>query len=519
MPRCVVAVLACCVIASADSSILADQRTPPYKAYVSADDVYVRSGPGRNYYPSGKLKTGDQVDVYRHDPGGWYAIKPIEGSFAWVSARFLKVGEDGLAEVTGDRVAARVGSRFSDVRDVIQVRLSRGETVKVLGQKEFKSTSNSGIWYKISPPSGEFRWIHGKYVDPDYMTSGVRTSRTGGSPLLGQADTDPIPDEPRLLSTLTEEPAPSIAISSSPTVGESNASQEAPVAAVKLPAEPTDTALANTTERLPDDGGVPDDKQSPADESQVKTAQHWSPTATSLAAEVVQAVPHAEVQQDGTAQADFQAPLTHRSQLIPELNSPVDEVVNEVAARTFREELSELELELSIMLAEEPTVWNFDETRLGVKSLLANAETALQRGRARALAGKIDQATDIKRRYDSVSDVLVKTERHNRQLSQLSNSRADARVKLAGRTSESVQGRYDGAGRLARVVTPKVGSPAYALLGEDGVVSCYVTPAPGVNLHYYLGRRIGITGIRGLLADRDVRHVTAKHIVEMSKTR
>ena len=508
MPRCVVTVVVCLLIANV---VLADQRTPPYKAYVSADDVYVRSGPGKNYYPSGKLQTGDKVEVYRHDPGGWYAIRPTEGSFAWVSARYLKLGEDGLAEVTGDRVAARVGSRFSDIRDVIQVRLNRGEAVEVLGQKEFKSASNSGIWYKIAPPSGEFRWVHGKYVDPDYLTSGVRTSRAGGSPLLGEVNTDAIPDEPRLLSTLTatEEPSPAGAISSSPKAGESDASEEESDVAAKRPSDPTDRVLATIEDESPDD------------ESEVRTAYHWSPTATSSPAEVVQAMPDAQIPQAPTDQAEVQASLTHRSELIPELNSPdsdEDEVEN-ATPKSFRDELNELEMELSIMLAEEPTVWNFDETRLGVQSLLANAETALERGRARALAGKIEQATDIKRRHDAVSDVVIKTERHNRQLAQLSSSRADARAKLAGETLDNTNGRYDGLGRLARVVTPKVGSPTYALLGEDGTVTCYVTPAPGVNLHYYLGRRIGITGIRGLLADRDVRHVTAKHVVEISKMR
>ena len=58
----------------------------PYKAYVTAAEVYVRSGPGRTFYPTDKLHTGDQVEVYRHDPGGWCAIRPPEGSFSWVSA-------------------------------------------------------------------------------------------------------------------------------------------------------------------------------------------------------------------------------------------------------------------------------------------------------------------------------------------------------------------------------------------------------------------------------------------------
>ena len=64
------------------------QQTFPYKAYIAANDSYVRSGPGESYYPTGKLNAGAQVEVYRHDPGGWYAIRPPEGSFSWIGARY-----------------------------------------------------------------------------------------------------------------------------------------------------------------------------------------------------------------------------------------------------------------------------------------------------------------------------------------------------------------------------------------------------------------------------------------------
>ncbi len=134
----------------------------PYTAYVNSDDVYVRSGPGRNYYPTEKLKKGDPVEVYRHDPGSWLAIRPTSASFAWVSQRHLDPTGDGLATVNSDRVVARVGSTFSEVRDVIQVRLERGEKVELL-----EAPRHDSPWCKIAPPAGEFRWVFSKYVDRD----------------------------------------------------------------------------------------------------------------------------------------------------------------------------------------------------------------------------------------------------------------------------------------------------------------------------------------------------------------
>ena len=384
-----------------------------------------------------------------------------------------------------------------------------GEIVEILGQKEFKSASNSGIWYKIAPPSGEFRWVHGKYVDPDYLTSGVRTSRAGQSPLLGQVETDKSEDEPRLLRTLTDAEQPSAAdvVPSPGGAEEPDMPAEEPSVAFREPSSSKEPTFATSEDEAPDP------------ESVVKTADHWSPTVTGSPAEVVRATPVSATRRDRPDGAEVEASLTHRSKLIPELNTAEDGGAGDGVKKNFRAELNELEMELSIMLAEEPTVWNFDETRLGVQSLLANAETALERGKARGLASKIEQAMDIKQRYDAVGDVIARTDRHNRQLAQLSNSRAQSRAKLVGQTRAETRGRFDGVGRLARVVTPKVGSPTYALIGEKGDVTCYVTPAPGVNLHYYLGRQIGITGIRGILADRNVQHVTAKHVVEMSKIR
>ena len=70
-----IALLACIVAVGAMNAWSAESAFP-YKAYVTADDVYVRSGPGENYYPTDQLKAGTEVEVYRHDPGGWYAIRP-----------------------------------------------------------------------------------------------------------------------------------------------------------------------------------------------------------------------------------------------------------------------------------------------------------------------------------------------------------------------------------------------------------------------------------------------------------
>ena len=158
------------------------EQTFPYKAFIATEEVYVRSGPGQNYYPTDKLAKGQEVEVYRHDPGGWCAIRPPEGSFSWVSSQHAKIEEGKLAVIADSNVSARVGSKFSDIRDSVQVRLKKGEVVEVLDSKKVGSgNSPSQTWYKISPPAGEFRWVSLKYLEPAYVHDGLRNrhSRDG----------------------------------------------------------------------------------------------------------------------------------------------------------------------------------------------------------------------------------------------------------------------------------------------------------------------------------------------------
>jgi uncharacterized protein YgiM (DUF1202 family) len=336
----------------------------PYSAYVVADDVYVRSGPGLGYYPTDKISRGQAVEVYRHDPGGWCAIRPLEGSFTWVSGRFLRPTEDGLAVVTEDDVSARVGSRLSDARDVIHVRLRKGEVVEIL---EAPNETDGGRWYKIAPPSGEFRWIAAKYLSRDC-----------------QCD-------------------------------------EAP------PREPSKACPAG------------------------------------------------------------RRPLTPKE---------------------FQEELERIELELSTMLIEDPTHWSFDELKERTAILHDGAQTAVEQGRAQLLAKRIARFEDIKQRQEAVLAMRGQSGR-GRNWGRLPGGAEPEKEIL------QADPRFDGVGRLAQVVSPKLGAPRYALLGDAGEVLCYVSPAPGVNLQHYLGRRIGVVGTRGQVPEQNAALVTARHVAPL----
>ena len=94
----------------------------PYSAFVATDEASVRSGPSESFYPVLTLRHGDAVEVWRHDPAGWCAIRPPEGSFSWIAAEFIEQTGERTGVVRGNQVNARVGTHFSDLRDAVQVK-------------------------------------------------------------------------------------------------------------------------------------------------------------------------------------------------------------------------------------------------------------------------------------------------------------------------------------------------------------------------------------------------------------
>ena len=75
------------------------QPASPYGADVTADDVYVRSGPGSNYYPTTKLHAGDRVLVVG-EQFGWLKIAPPPGSFSYVDMTLVeKTGASGAKDM------------------------------------------------------------------------------------------------------------------------------------------------------------------------------------------------------------------------------------------------------------------------------------------------------------------------------------------------------------------------------------------------------------------------------------
>lgn len=138
------------------------QPTTPYQATIKNSSTVVHAGPSRKMYATEVLDRGSTVEVYRHDPEGWCAIRPPAGSFSLVRLADVEIDSDqSLGIVRRDGVIAWVGTRIQRQGKAIwQIKLSEGERVEVLDTESADSGSNAETWVLIAPPAGEFRWVH-----------------------------------------------------------------------------------------------------------------------------------------------------------------------------------------------------------------------------------------------------------------------------------------------------------------------------------------------------------------------
>jgi hypothetical protein len=142
------------------SSQAVDTSSFPYTAEITGDDVYIRSGPGTNFYHCGKLKTGDKVKVVDKQ-FSWSRIVPPAGSFSWISMQYVRItpGDPSVGTVTGDNVRVYAGSDYVKplYSTTLQGKLSKGEKVKLLGEQ-------MDDYYKIAPPPFAYLWVSTQFT-------------------------------------------------------------------------------------------------------------------------------------------------------------------------------------------------------------------------------------------------------------------------------------------------------------------------------------------------------------------
>jgi hypothetical protein len=425
------------------SIVLAAEQEFPYSAYIAGHDVVVRSGPAKRFYATDRMRRGEQVEIYRHE-GGWCAIRPPESSFSWVKADELRIGTDGVALVTTDKASCRVGSNVSDLRDVTQVKLDRGEEVEVLDAVRLGDGDAAEFWCKIAPPSGEFRWVH---------------------------EDDVAREQP----TLTDEH------------GEG--------------ALRTDRWGSWVRSRRTDEDEQRTDTTWPADGYRPKFSARGASGEIALAGGV-----RAEAAKTGGSS-------TSGSSASEAGSGSQNHDVNP----TLNKELESINLELTKVVIDEPARWQLDEVKRRAEGAFAQAASALARDQARLLLNRIESFEDIRRRSLGLP-ANAATAPIAANAPAVAPPQAIAPPISLGTGPSSAAtlptdaGRYDGVGKLTRVVSQRPNAPRFALVNPQNDVVAFVSPAPGVNLQSFEGQYVGVTGQRGYMPELKKPHLTALRI-------
>jgi len=126
---------------------------------IISNAVFIRCGPGENYYPTMKLDKGAKVKVVgaKFD---WLKVTPPDGSFCYVARLYVDRHGDGkVGRVIKDSINVRAGSSLSALKIGILCELNQGEEVEILGEEQ--------EYFKIKPPEKAYLYINKKFVEPD----------------------------------------------------------------------------------------------------------------------------------------------------------------------------------------------------------------------------------------------------------------------------------------------------------------------------------------------------------------
>ncbi len=447
---------ACC------ASIATAEESFPYVGYIDADSAAVHGGPGTDFYATDRLERGSKLEVYRHDPGGWLAVRPPAGSFSWVAAGQLRMtNNEGIAEVAGIDVAAWIGSRVGDVRELRwQVRLEEGELVEVLGVKRFAATDNDAVetYYKVAPPAGEFRWVRARDVNRQ--------------PLEEVAD------------LLAERPLDVI--------------RDGQTRRVDFQ-KPADAQTGGASESS--DGFVARGTSKTATKRTTPTSKNANATApTSSAAATVRESTSLPTE---TGVDDFDTQL---SKVDIELSLMVARDPQTWQLTTLRKQTETL-VEAGKSSTERgrarlllDRVRDFENLQLRSDDVAPSDRTAQNESSlVRASDGAIDDMGTAN--TDVPKGKVAGTGPSN------------------GEPDDTIDPKYDGSGWLMPVHSQNRTAPLYALLNDDGKVLHYISPAPGLNLHRYLRQEVGIRGQRGYIEKLQTPHLTAERVIVLDRHR
>ena len=506
----------------------------PYQALILNEGATIHSGPGSVHYSTRKMKQGDAVEVYRHDPGGWNAIRPVSGSFSLVPESVVKVVSQGIGLITEDGTQAWVGTEFGPVtKPLWQVKLKRGETVELLGQISWPhADGHSTTWYQISPPAGEFRWVRmsdirlplGHSIKKNLGTAGSFGAGSFGGLTSNQIAPTTTPSRFNVPATRPATPYKTVSIN------------EGWRQATKPIAKPS------SSNRL--SGGYNNNsaRQLSSFESALagmgESPNRPSRGATPLAVNVGSSI--------RIADANLGSPNLARG-----LSSARTDLGNaQLGANLDSLKLDDLEFKLTQELINHPPQWQLESLELAAQSLYQRTSDAGERARLTNYLQKIANCKTVRAGYNNTNNTTYTSARSgglgasglgstSRGASGLGSSgRANGlganglgasglgvgrrgvgnsnQPVGSGTRSSGPGAQYDATGWLNEMVRQGgQSSSTFVLQDQTGKITHLVAPAAGVDLRPFIKKRVGIIGQLGFHTTLNRSHVTAMRIAEL----
>jgi hypothetical protein len=466
--RCLVAIIPALVCVA--TAAVGEQPSPfPATVRVTADHTYLRAGPGDDFYPTERLVAGATVEVWAVDPSGYVAVRPVEGSFSWLRASDVDavsvIGDPpqdiapgrGIGVIVTDGAVSRVGSQINDLRHVAHVSLEAGERVQVIEEVRIAAGRHAGLWVRIEPPAGEFRWAW-----------------------LGDLETPPgvVP------------PAPAVAATADNPDGNAASIGEA-VAAIK----DASVAVAQALDTQPGTGAVGVAGAAPTAPPQ---PLGFMPSARRLFAGWLPR---------GTSVFD---PAT-----------PVTPVAVTGGGTISGDELADIDLALSLAVTGPAEAWNLAPVRERLRQAAARTATDVDRTRVEAIDARISRFETIQSRHRTLAAAPTPAADPSLQLGGMWSSLSaiggrpirpgvmPGGAPADGQPTWTPPDMTETSGRLATVVSRRPDAPRWAVVDQSNNVIAFITPQAGVNLAPMVGQDVAVRGARGYMPEYKRPYVVA----------
>lgn len=539
-----------------------DVNDQPYVAFVAHENSFARCGPSGDYYRTDPLRLGQEVEVYLESEDGWLGIRPPAGSFSWVPADSLVTDATERSAIVKERTAvAWIGTHLGRARKYRwQVQLAEGEKVIILGKTERDSGKGPELWYRIVPPSGEFRWVHRSQIVESSeelvamhrraAEESVRESIAMASQLAFDAQTNRTAATAKVTETVaskdvSEQRGEDLDLATDTSGRPLNRTRDP--AATKSAADSSrkehdrwDSPLTPLNEQslghvqpigilseTPIGSGlVPANYQQPTLESigevQVRDIDRHQaavpPTANANADDQswVVGTRQDSVPTIGHGSISVITPATLVSSPQPAFDPQLAETQRkQLSQRVAHADVDELQLELSRQMALGVAASVVEPIRTRSTYWLEQLTDPVALGRARVLRDRVEQYQRVARRRDGhppVETALADYQQASGERSDPTKSAADspALPPTAGLVP------FDREGYLVQVFSARPDAPPYALTDAAGQTLAYVSPAPGVNLRMHLNKKIGLHGELSYLTGLETPLFIAKQAVRIS---